>query len=55
MNLCTGGGSDEEKQQRDRSKAIDRELRKEKVEFKATHRLLLLGEKRREVLVNCNC
>lgn len=40
--------SDEEREERARqkeiSKAIDQQLRREKVDFKSTHRLLLLGE-----------
>lgn len=47
---CFGDSSlsEEEREERARqkevSKAIDQQIRKEKVEFKSTHRLLLLGE-----------
>ena len=47
---CIGDSSlsEEERERRARqkevSKAIDQQIRKEKVEFKSTHRLLLLGE-----------
>ena len=42
---CFGGGEDEVlKEQKRQNKIIDAQLRKDKDVYKATHRLLLLGE-----------
>ena len=42
---CFGGGGDEVlKEQKRQNKIIDAQLRKDKDVYKATHRLLLLGE-----------
>ena len=43
---CLGGNSADaqNKEQRERSKEIEKQLMKDKAKYKATHRLLLLGE-----------
>lgn len=43
MNCFGPPETEEERRQKEISKGIDQQLRKEKVEYKATHRLLLLG------------
>lgn len=43
MNCFGGALTDEERAQNEASRQIDQQLRKEKVDYKSTHRLLLLG------------
>lgn len=43
MDCCGGGLTDEERQAKRKNKVIEQQLKKERVEFKSTHRLLLLG------------
>ena len=44
MNCFGGALTDEERAQNEASRQIDQQLRKEKVDYKSTHRLLLLGK-----------
>lgn len=39
-----GGITDDEKKQRNANKKIERQLREDKIAYRATHRLLLLGK-----------